>query len=81
MDDDVMARLSATLERGRRARKRPAGLGAMWSEVEQGSGDDFHPCVIAHFVGPRRSGGRDRRTRAAVRIIRCRYGGSCRCST
>jgi hypothetical protein len=22
----------------------------MWAEVEQGKGDDFHRCVIAHFL-------------------------------
>ncbi len=43
----------------------------MWAEVERGRGDDFHRCVIAHFMADVREDGReelmwDERALAAV---------------
>jgi hypothetical protein len=52
MDDDVMARVTAAVQRGQageRVRARQ-DLEAIWAEVERGGGDDFHRCVIAHFM-------------------------------
>ena len=31
----------------------------MWAEVEQGEGDDFHRCVIAHFMADLQEDERD----------------------
>jgi len=52
MNDDVMARLTAAVERGRtgdRADAR-AALEALWTEIGEDDGDAFHRCVIAHFT-------------------------------
>jgi hypothetical protein len=52
MKDDVMARVTAAVQRGRAGERAAArqDLEAIWAEVERGGGDDFHRCVIAHFV-------------------------------
>jgi hypothetical protein len=52
VEDDVMARVIAAVQRGQGGERRRARqeLEAMWVEVERGGGDDFHRCVIAHFV-------------------------------
>ena len=52
MEDDVMARVTAAVQRGQAGERAPARreLESMWAEVEQGGGDDFHRCVIAHFL-------------------------------
>jgi hypothetical protein len=34
----------------------------MWAEVEQGGGDDFHRCVIAHFLADLQDDDRDELT-------------------
>ena len=52
VSDDVMARLTAAVERGRggdRANAR-AALEALWTEIGEDDGDAFHRCVIAHFL-------------------------------
>ncbi|WP_410566956.1 hypothetical protein [Amycolatopsis sp. cmx-4-61] len=52
MEDDVMARVTAAVQRGQAGERASARaeLAAMWAEVERGEGDDFHRCVIAHFM-------------------------------
>jgi hypothetical protein len=52
MADDVMARVTAVVQRGQAGERAAARreLEAMWAEVERGGGDDFHRCVIAHFL-------------------------------
>ena len=52
MDDDVMARVTAAVQRGRAGERAAARqeLEAMWAEVDRGGGDAFHRCVIAHFT-------------------------------
>lgn len=52
MEDDVMARVIAAVQRGQAGERTNARqqLEAVWVEVERGGGDDFHRCVIAHFV-------------------------------
>ena len=47
-----MARVTAAVDRGRAGEREAARgqLSALWLEVEQGGGDDFHRCVIAHFL-------------------------------
>jgi hypothetical protein len=52
MEDDVMARVTAAVQRGQSGERVTARqeLESMWAEVEQGGGDDFHRCVIAHFL-------------------------------
>ena len=52
MEDDVMARVTAAVQRGQAGERASARreLESMWAEVEQGGGDDFHRCVIAHFL-------------------------------
>ncbi|MFI5592668.1 hypothetical protein ACIA5G_47000 [Amycolatopsis sp. NPDC051758] len=52
MEDDVMARVTAAVQRGQAGERATARreLESMWAEVEQGGGDDFHRCVIAHFL-------------------------------
>ena len=52
MEDDVMAQVTAAVQRGQAGERVPARreLESMWAEVEQGRGDDFHRCVIAHFL-------------------------------
>ena len=50
MDDDVMTRVTAAVQRGRAGERATARqeLEAMWAEVERGGGDDFPSWVIAH---------------------------------
>ena len=52
MDDEVMARVTAAVRRGQTGEPAAARqeLEAIWAEVERGGGDDFHRCVIAHFL-------------------------------
>jgi hypothetical protein len=52
MEDDVMARVTAAVQRGQAGERATARqeLESMWAEVERGGGDDFHRCVIAHFM-------------------------------
>ncbi|MDT7802722.1 MAG: hypothetical protein QOI78_6155 [Actinomycetota bacterium] len=52
MEDAVMARVTAAVQRGQAGEREPARreLESMWAEVERGGGDDFHRCVIAHFL-------------------------------
>lgn len=52
MEDDVMARVTAAVQRGQAGERVAARqeLESMWAEVERGGGDDFHRCVIAHFM-------------------------------
>ena len=52
MDDDLMSRVTAAVQRGQAGERGTArqDLEAMWAEVERGVGDDFHRCVIAHFL-------------------------------
>ncbi|WP_410585888.1 hypothetical protein [Amycolatopsis sp. lyj-23] len=52
MEDDVMARVTAAVQRGQAGERASARveLETMWTEVERGGGDDFHRCVIAHFL-------------------------------
>jgi len=52
MEDDVMARVTAAVQRGQAGERATARreLESMWAEVERGGGDDFHRCVIAHFL-------------------------------
>ena len=61
MDDDVMARVTAAVQRGQAGERATARqeLEAMWAEVEHGDGDDFHRCVIAHFVADLQEDDRD----------------------
>jgi len=61
MDDDLMARVTAAVQRGQageRGTARPQ-LEEMWAEVERGGGDDFHRCVIAHFLADLQDDDRD----------------------
>jgi hypothetical protein len=52
MEDDVMTRVTAAVQRGQAGERAAARqeLESMWAEVERGGGDDFHRCVIAHFM-------------------------------
>jgi len=52
MEDDVMARVTAAVQRGQAGERVTARqeLEAMWAEVGGSGGDDFHRCVIAHFL-------------------------------
>jgi hypothetical protein len=61
MDDDVMARVTAAVQRGQAGERATARqeLEAMWAEVERGGGDDFHRCVIAHFMADLQEDDRD----------------------
>ena len=61
MDDDVMARVTAAVRRGQQGERASARqeLEAIWAEVEQGGGDDFHRCVIAHFLADLQEDDRD----------------------
>ncbi|TDV51095.1 hypothetical protein [Actinophytocola oryzae] len=58
MDDDVMARVTAAVQRGQAGERGAARqeLEAMWAEVEN---DDFHRCVIAHFMADLQDDQRD----------------------
>jgi hypothetical protein len=61
MEDDVIARVTSAVQRGRAGGRATARqeLEAMWAEVERGGGDDFHRCVIAHFLADLQEDGRD----------------------
>jgi hypothetical protein len=61
MEDDVMARTTAAVQRGRDGERVGAreDLEALWAEVEGGGGDDFHRCVIAHFLADLQEDERD----------------------
>lgn len=52
MSDDVMARITAEVERGRGGDQAAARLNleALWAEIGQDDGDPFHRCVLAHFL-------------------------------
>ena len=52
MPDDVMARVTAAVQRGQAGEPAIARqeLAAMGAEVERGERDDFHRCVTAHFL-------------------------------
>jgi hypothetical protein len=52
VDDDVMGRVTAVVQRGQAGDRATARqeLTDLWAEVEQRGGDDFHRCVIAHFL-------------------------------
>ena len=52
MEDDVMARVTAAVQRGQAGERAAARreLEEMWAEVARGRGDDFHRLVIAHFM-------------------------------
>ncbi|MGW6442844.1 hypothetical protein [Lentzea sp. NPDC055074] len=52
MEDELMAEVTAAVQRGRAGERDAARaeLESMWAEVEHGGGDDFHRCVIAHFL-------------------------------
>jgi hypothetical protein len=52
MDDDVMVRVTAAVQRGQNGERATARqeLEAIWAEVERSGGDAFHRCVIAHFT-------------------------------
>lgn len=56
-----MARVTAAVQRGRAGERVPARqeLEAIWAEVERGGNDDFHRCVIAHFVADLQDDARD----------------------
>ncbi|GLY47781.1 hypothetical protein [Lentzea sp. NBRC 102530] len=76
MEDDLMARVTATVQRGRAGERVAAReeLESMWAEVEHGGGDDFHRCVIAHFLADLQDDQRDElawdeRALAAVRGV------------
>jgi hypothetical protein len=61
MDDDVMARVTAAVQRGQAGERATARheLDAIWAEVGRGGGDDFHRCVIAHFLADLQEDERD----------------------
>jgi hypothetical protein len=61
MADDVMARVTAAVQRGQAGEREAARqeLESMWAEVERGGGDDFHRCVIAHFMADLQDDQRD----------------------
>jgi hypothetical protein len=61
MDDDVMARVTAAVQRGQAGERAGARqeLEAIWAEVEESGGDDFHRCVIAHFTADLQDDDRD----------------------
>ncbi len=52
MEDDVMGRVTAAVQRGQAGDRATArqDLETIWTEVEQTGGDAFHRCVIAHFL-------------------------------
>ena len=47
-----MGRVTAVVQRGQAGDRAAArqDLTALWAEIEQRGGDDFHRCVIAHFL-------------------------------
>ena len=56
-----MVRVTGAVQRGWAGDRSTARqeLEAMWAEVEQGRGDDFHRCVIAHFLADLEDDARD----------------------
>ncbi|GAA2549797.1 hypothetical protein [Pseudonocardia hydrocarbonoxydans] len=58
MDDDVMARVTAAVQRGRAGDRVAARqeLAVIWAEVQ---GDDFHRCVVAHVMADLQDDQRD----------------------
>ena len=52
MEDGVVGRVTAVVQRGQAGDRAAARQerAALWAEVEQGGGDAFHRCVIAHFL-------------------------------
>jgi hypothetical protein len=76
MNDDVMARLTAAVERGRAGDRADARavLEALWTEIGEDDGDAFHRCVIAHFTADLQEDDRsellwDERALAAVTAV------------
>ena len=61
MGDDVMARVTAAVQRGQAGERAAARqeMEEMWAEVDQGGGDDFHRCVIAHLTADLQEDERD----------------------
>ncbi|WP_410675505.1 hypothetical protein [Amycolatopsis sp. cmx-4-68] len=61
MEDDLMVKVTAAVQRGQAGERATAReeLELMWAEVEQGGGDDFHRCVIAHFLADLQDSQRD----------------------
>lgn len=61
MEDDVMTRVTAAVQRGQSGERATARqeLEAMWAEVERDGGDDFYRCVIAHFLADVQENDRD----------------------
>jgi hypothetical protein len=61
MEDDLMARVTVAVQRGQAGERATArqDLATMWAEVERGEGDDFHRCVIAHFLADLQENERD----------------------
>jgi hypothetical protein len=61
MEDDVIARVTAAVGRGQAGEQATARqeLEALWAEVERAGGDDFHRCVIAHFLADLQEDDRD----------------------
>jgi hypothetical protein len=51
MADDLMATITAAVQRGQAGdRTARQDLEELWAKVNDGDGDDFHRCVIAHFL-------------------------------
>jgi hypothetical protein len=52
VEDDVMGRVTAVVQGGQAGDRAAARreLAGIWAEVEEGGGDAFHRCVIAHFL-------------------------------
>lgn len=52
MSDDVMARIVAAVELGRRGEREAArrAMEVLWNEIGENAGDAFHRCVLAHFM-------------------------------
>ncbi|MHA6624304.1 hypothetical protein ACU61A_02725 [Pseudonocardia sichuanensis] len=61
MEDDVMNRVTAAVQRGRTGDRTTAraDLEAIWTEVGQRGGDAFHRCVVAHFLADLQDDDRD----------------------
>lgn len=61
MEDDVMARVTAAVQRGRAGDRVSARqeLAVIWAEVEGDGNDDFHRCVIAHVMADLQDDQRD----------------------
>ncbi|GHH39256.1 hypothetical protein [Lentzea cavernae] len=61
MEDNLMAKVTASVQRGRAGEPDAARaeLESLWAQVEHGGGDDFHRCVIAHFLADLQDDQRD----------------------